>query len=686
MAKIQTLTELLKEYVVEIPIVQRDYAQGRIDAHATLVRSNLLSDMKDAIVGKTLTLDLNFVYGKEVKGKFIPLDGQQRLTTLFLLHLFAFRNDESFSDILHKFTYETRKSSRDFIEALINNRREALSSKYKVSPIIIDSEWFITEWENDPTVQSSLVVLDEIVRIFSDVDNLSERLTQKDNKPLVFQFLKMDDLGMEDSLYIKLNARGKPLTAFENFKARLFARLSDINKERSNDFELLFDGEWTDFFWKEFKNNFDEGFLNFFQVLFSNNNIITTTIFNNWANRFEFENLEEEMFVNIYDILNAVRNENYPELRKLIVAGVKKSSNYSDRLLFHAVTQYIKVSKGKIDESFESWIRVASNLILNSQIDDTRTNTAAINGLNELSVHCYDIIGYLATGGKINGFSREQAKEEIDKAKIIYSSPEYGQSIFKAEENSYFTGTIRSALNFSYKNEEFDEESFNVYWNKISGLFEGKQSKYGNLLRQALLCFEDYTLSIGKFNTLCIDDPKEGSSTYSLKKLFSDEPVKVKQFLDSLSLNKDFKEQMLEIVSLSSIEENDWRYCLINYPELFSEMSKNHLRLYFSKSPKERVLLVSNKWTNGYNLDLYLSTLSIELRNKGIQTTTWHEIGTDGDIWLEINGVKIRYESGTFIINYEERDYITTTEKNITEALDYIIDMFPQTKILQNQS
>src|SRR5699024_8035440 len=98
-------------------------------------------------------------------------------------------------------------------------RREALSSKYKVSPIIIDSEWFITEWENDPTVQSSLVVLDEIVRIFSDVDNLSERLTQKDNKPLVFQFLKMDDLGMEDSLYIKLNARGKPLTAFENFKA-----------------------------------------------------------------------------------------------------------------------------------------------------------------------------------------------------------------------------------------------------------------------------------------------------------------------------------------------------------------------------------------------------------------------------------------------------------------------------------
>ncbi|EAD4757404.1 DUF262 domain-containing protein, partial [Listeria monocytogenes] len=274
MDKIQTLSELLETNIVEIPIVQRDYAQGRKDEHATLVRSNLLSDIKDAVLGVTTTLDLNFVYGKEVTGKFIPLDGQQRLTTLFLLHLFAFKNEDSFSETLQKFTYETRKSSRDFFAALIQNRREALSSNGKVSSIILDSEWFITEWENDPTVQSALVVLDEIVKMFSDVDNLSKRLIQKEDKPLVFQFLKMDDLGMEDSLYIKLNARGKPLTAFENFKARLFARLSDIDKEKSNDFEALFDGKWTDFFWKEFKDNFDEGFLNFFQVLFTNNSVI----------------------------------------------------------------------------------------------------------------------------------------------------------------------------------------------------------------------------------------------------------------------------------------------------------------------------------------------------------------------------------------------------------------------------
>lgn len=678
MDKIQTLSELLETNIVEIPIVQRDYAQGRKDEHATLVRSNLLSDIKDAVLGVTTTLDLNFVYGKEVNGKFIPLDGQQRLTTLFLLHLFAFKNEDSFSETLQKFTYETRKSSRDFFEALIQNRREALSSNGKVSSIILDSEWFITEWENDPTVQSALVVLDEIVKMFSDVDNLSKRLIQKEDKPLVFQFLKMDDLGMEDSLYIKLNARGKPLTAFENFKARLFARLSDIDKEKSNDFEALFDGKWTDFFWKEFKDNFDEGFLNFFQVLFINNNVINVSS-SNWANRFEFEKLDEEIFVNIYDILNAVGNEEYPELGRLIVAGTRTNSTYQEKLLFHAVTQYVKMSKGKIEDSFTSWIRVSSNLVLNSQIDDTRTNNAAINGLNELSNHCLDIIEYLAIDGKINGFSREQSKEELNKAKIIYTTPSNAELIYDAEQNDYFTGAIRAALNYSYIDDIFDKDCFKLYWSKISKLFEGKQSKYGNLLRRALLCFKDYTLEISKFHTLCIDDPKEGSSTYSLKRLFSDSPSKIKEFLDTLLLDMPIKEQMEEMINSSSIEENDWRYCFINYPELFSKMSKNHLRLYFSKYPKDRILLVSNKWTNGYNLDLYLSTLSIELQKKGISTTTWHEIGTDGDIWLQYDEAKIRYESGHFNIKYKENNYGTNTEKNITEAVDLMLDIFPQT-------
>ena len=37
---------------------------------------------------------------------------------------------------------------------------------------------------------------------------------------ITFQLLKLDEFGLSDDLYIKMNARGKPLTNFETFKAR----------------------------------------------------------------------------------------------------------------------------------------------------------------------------------------------------------------------------------------------------------------------------------------------------------------------------------------------------------------------------------------------------------------------------------------------------------------------------------
>ena len=59
-------------------------------------------------------LDLNFVYGKAEDDKFIPLDGQQRLTTLFSFCIFMLCKDENKIKLLHKLTYETRKEFTRF--------------------------------------------------------------------------------------------------------------------------------------------------------------------------------------------------------------------------------------------------------------------------------------------------------------------------------------------------------------------------------------------------------------------------------------------------------------------------------------------------------------------------------------------------------------------------------------------
>ena len=111
---ISNLVELLENYKVKIPMIQRDYAHGREDEHAKQVRTSLLNDIKKAIQNH-IPLDLNFIYGKEENGIFIPIDGQQRLTTLFLFYLYIYGNDKEKKTLFYHFSYETRISSRDFL-------------------------------------------------------------------------------------------------------------------------------------------------------------------------------------------------------------------------------------------------------------------------------------------------------------------------------------------------------------------------------------------------------------------------------------------------------------------------------------------------------------------------------------------------------------------------------------------
>ena len=73
----------LKENTLEIPIIQRDYAQGRLGKEN--LRKNFLADLKNALDSNEI-MKLDFVYGSIEKDYLNPLDGQQRLTTLWLLH------------------------------------------------------------------------------------------------------------------------------------------------------------------------------------------------------------------------------------------------------------------------------------------------------------------------------------------------------------------------------------------------------------------------------------------------------------------------------------------------------------------------------------------------------------------------------------------------------------------------
>ena len=241
---------------VLMPIYQRDYAQGRESAR--MIREDFVRELFEAVT-KPQTKELNFVYGGEQKKDdndfFIPIDGQQRLTTLFLFHWYIFMRanaTDKEKEQLERFLYATRTTSEKFCNGIIkmqmkngapknntnvidfsvpyreNTNEPNLKEPYDISYQIKEQTWFTGNMGSDPTVISMLVTIEEIHKYASknNVDNFDELKKQltNDNR-IVFLCLDMENaLGDETAirdLYVKMNARGKLLTDFENFKSLL---------------------------------------------------------------------------------------------------------------------------------------------------------------------------------------------------------------------------------------------------------------------------------------------------------------------------------------------------------------------------------------------------------------------------------------------------------------------------------
>lgn len=250
---------LTQKYTIKIPRIQRDYAQGRENAQK--IREKFVKDLFESLKNDK-TLHLQFVYGSVKNGNdFIPLDGQQRLTTLYLLHWYIAMRNNTTESYLANFTYETRSSSREFCKALSENtqkfyqamqealaqiqeKKKSKSNETILSTTIKDQAWFLPFWEQDPTIQSMLTMLDSIHTEASkySLDTLTlERLDR-----LTFSLIELRDFGLDDELYIKMNARGTPLNEWENFKAAFEGFLGEKFGEDCKEISQKLDNEWLE--------------------------------------------------------------------------------------------------------------------------------------------------------------------------------------------------------------------------------------------------------------------------------------------------------------------------------------------------------------------------------------------------------------------------------------------------------
>lgn len=133
-SKLTSFWNLVKEKNIVIPIIQRDYAQGR--SGQEYLRERFLKQLFQSLERKK-ALVLDFVYGSYENNILYPLDGQQRLTTLWLLHWYlslCTGSLEPDQEVLTHFSYATRISSRTFCEKLCSIKykyKRRTGAKYK---------------------------------------------------------------------------------------------------------------------------------------------------------------------------------------------------------------------------------------------------------------------------------------------------------------------------------------------------------------------------------------------------------------------------------------------------------------------------------------------------------------------------------------------------------------------------
>lgn len=530
-----TFFELIKEYHIQIPIIQRDYAQGRVTAHE--IRDSFLDALLAYLEENKKHRDLDFVYGNQSneaiddETKFIPLDGQQRLTTLFLLHWYLAIKDGEIDELRKhlvfskqgesqksKFSYETRTSSREFCDSLlladVNLQKLLEPDKDKnnsLSKTIKDSSWYFLSWETDPTIQSMLIMLDDIHAKFKNTDGYFQRLISLDNPVITFQFLDLKEFNLTDDLYIKMNARGIPLSPYENFKAKFeqHLRKSDFNAKHT--YTLTFDGkpnrvdvktyfshkidtDWANLFWNHTladKKKFDKLIMNFIRAIVVNNYAADSGnaefikyLIDKRNEDISFQQylknacLNEKTVIDLITILDLIKNGNqkvksylsdsfhYNEAEQfdIVVNNAFVQAGYVERIKLHAYCQYLiqwKTDKGFEDiEGLQNWMRVIYNLTENTApYNNEKEYSNSIQGINLLIQQSNDILKNISTLDKISGFDEIQFKEEKIKAHLILKQNKWDELLYSVEKHGYFKGQIGFILFLSGIEEYFNTNS-----------------------------------------------------------------------------------------------------------------------------------------------------------------------------------------------------------------------------------
>ncbi|MBO0360871.1 DUF262 domain-containing protein [Hymenobacter sp. BT186] len=223
----------------------------------------------------TCASNIGFIYAyndEEFAGRYFLIDGQQRITSAFLILLtLAHRNpglterfrSTYFEEGTLKFDYKVRDASHDFLFKLVPYLLDTPEEK------VDEQMWMYSN--PDATVQNLFNNFRSLQRFFSSPSFQQSLLKRNVTEEALYGYLEeytefyyfdtnISEQG--EDLYIYMNARGEQVQSNENVKADLLSRLSTL--EEKNEYGKKWES-WQDFFWQHrgTNKNADAGFNEF---------------------------------------------------------------------------------------------------------------------------------------------------------------------------------------------------------------------------------------------------------------------------------------------------------------------------------------------------------------------------------------------------------------------------------------
>lgn len=501
---------------IEIPIIQRDYAQGRKERNIKIKRELFLDEIFSVICdSEENDLKLYYIYGKVDGTTFIPIDGQQRLTTLYLLAYYIASRENCFDEFLRlpELTYRTRFSAKNFTAELRKNPLDYTNdSAQKPSEKIKQSGWFFSEYESDPTVMAILTMLDSIHNKYETIKESKKSCLLGclfgNLKRIKFEVFSLDGKISTDDLYIKMNARGRALSNFDNFNSMIDEIESNKSSKENTKGEKFSEKskEWENTFFVFYEEEKDKSGSDNIgsRALSELIRIILTTEYilklrpkdkdevlrsllnsNDAKNKYDeippseyrkWLSLDKNLEIIDYlkkslDVLSKNKEEileeelsKFDDLKKL---NEQNEPKYEQKIiLFAKIAFKVKLKENNINDDdkkdilFNDWLRVIRNLFKNTTVDKPELFRNFILSTNELlsklNNHNLDILKCLCAiyDGEENrkgldDFNECQLKEEIVKAKLISRSDEWKVAIIDAEKPKNIGSKIAFILRLS---------------------------------------------------------------------------------------------------------------------------------------------------------------------------------------------------------------------------------------------